>query len=185
MTDTTNTTRTIALLATDGVEQIELTEPKAALEDAGMTVHLIAPDPEFDGFDHLDRADTFTADHTVADADPDAYDALLLPGGVANPDALRQDEDAVAFVRAFFAADKTVAAICHAPWMLIEANQVNDRHLTSFPSLRTDLENAGAHWIDEEVVIDRNGPGALITSRSPADLEVFNRTILDELGDGS
>lgn len=174
----------LAFLATDGVEQIELTRPMKTLEAAGARVDLIAPEPTFRGFNDLDPADRFDADRTVADADPDDYVALVLPGGVANPDNLRTDEDAVAFVRSFVDADKLVAAICHAPWMLIEANAVNERRLTSFRSVRTDLENAGARWVDEQVVIDRDGAGTLLTSRGPDDIEAFSSAIIDELAAG-
>ncbi len=180
------TGKTIAFLATDGVEQVELTQPWAAVQEAGATVHLVAPSPEVQGFDHLDRADTFVADRKVADANPGTYDALVLPGGVANPDELRTDPEAVAFVGAFLEGDKVVAAICHAPWTLIEADAVNGRRLTSWPSLHTDLANAGADWVDEEVVIDREGgPGTLITSRKPGDLDAFSTALIDVLAGAS
>lgn len=172
---------TIAFLATEGVEQVELTGPRDALEQARATVHLVSTGPEIAAFHHLDRADTFTADRRVADANPDTYDALVLPGGVANPDALRMDDHAVAFAGAFLDTGKIVAAICHAPWTLIESGSVTGRQLTSFPSLRTDLENAGATWRDEEVVICGGGPGTLITSRKPDDVPAFNRAIIAEL----
>ena len=161
----------IAFLAAEGVEQVELTEPWKAVEQAGGSPELISVEGgQVQAFNHLDKADTFDVDDTFAAADPDAYDGLVLPGGVANPDALRTDEDAVAFVKAFFDADKPVAAICHAPWSLVEADVVRGRTLTSWPSLQTDLRNAGASWKDEEVVVDGN----LVTSRKPDDLPAFN-----------
>ncbi len=162
-------------VANEGVEQIELTSPWQAVEDAGGEPVLVSVEPgKVQAFNHLDKADTFEVDTTFADADPDAYDGLLLPGGVANPDALRLDDDAVAFVKAFFDSDKPVAAICHAPWSLVEADVVRGRTLTSWPSLQTDLRNAGATWQDDEVVVDGN----LVTSRKPDDLPAFNDAAL-------
>lgn len=162
--------RVAFLVANEGVEQVELTDPWEAVEQAGGTPVLISVESgTVQAFDHLDKADTFDVDQVVADADVETYAALVLPGGVANPDALRVDEDAVALVKAFFDADKPVAAICHAPWVLIEADVVRGRRLTSWPSLRTDLGNAGAEWVDEEVVVDGN----LVTSRQPDDLPAF------------
>src|SRR3954447_6081876 len=147
--------KTIAFLAAEGVEQAELTEPWKAVEQAGGTPQLISvEDGEVHAFDHLDKADTFPVDRTVKDADASDYDGLVLPGGVANPDFLRTDEDAVGFVKAFFEQGKPVAAICHAPWTLIEAGGVEGRTLTSWPSLQTDIRNAGGTWVDEEVVVD-------------------------------
>ncbi|MCU1497850.1 MAG: yfkM [Acidimicrobiales bacterium] len=172
---------TVAFLATEGVEQVELTEPWNALKESGATVHLVSPQPRVQGFNHLDRADTFETDRPVAEANPGIYDALVLPGGVANPDALRMDEEAVAFVKGFVDAGKLIAAICHAPWTLIEAGGVSGRRMTSWPSLRTDLRNAGAEWVDEEVVVSDTGHGLLITSRKPDDLPAFNRAVLDAL----
>ena len=168
--------RTIAfLVAPEGVEQVELTDPWAAVEKEGGTPRLVSTqDGKIQAFHHLDRADSFAVDAVVADADPATYDALVLPGGVANPDALRMDGDAVAFVQEFFAADKPVAAICHAPWTLVEADVVRGRRLTSWPSLRTDLRNAGAEWVDEEVVADGN----LVTSRKPDDLPAFTEALV-------
>ena len=169
------------LVANEGVEQIELTEPMKAVEGAGAEVDLIALEAgEIQAFDHLDKADTFTIDKAVGEASADEYDGLVLPGGVANPDRLRADHGAVEFVRAFFAAGKPVGAICHAPWTLIEAGVVEGRRLTSFPSLRTDLRNAGAEWVDEEVVTDQG----LVTSRKPADLGAFNAKIVEEFAEG-
>jgi len=162
----------VAILFTEGVEQVELTEPLEAARNAGADVDLISLEQgEVQMFNHLDKGDTIDADRAVADADPSDYDGLVLPGGVANPDALRADEDAVAFVRGFFEQDKPVAVICHGPWTLIEADVVRGRTLTSWPSLKTDLRNAGATWVDEEVVVD----GALVTSRKPDDIPAFNR----------
>jgi protease I len=174
--------RTVAIaVATEGIEQVELVEPRRALEEAGATVHLVSTEPgEVQAFNHLDPADTFAVDRTFADADPAAYDALMLPGGVANPDNLRTHADAVAFVRAFFAAGKPVAAICHAPWVLAEADVVRGRRMTSWPSLRTDLRNAGANWVDEEVVVDQG----LVTSRKPDDLEAFCAKAVEEICEG-
>jgi protease I len=169
--------RTIAFLtANEGVEQVELTEPWKAIEQAGGTPRLVSIEPgEVQAFDHLDKADTFDVDETVADADATTFDALVLPGGVANPDNLRTHEDAVRFVQAFFDQDKTVAAICHAAWTLVEAGVVRDRTLTSFPSVRTDIANAGGRWVDEEVVVDGN----LITSRNPDDLPAFCAKVVE------
>jgi protease I len=160
----------IALVATDGVEQIELERPRAAVEDAGGDVELVSIDGgEFQGFEHLDKGKTFIADTAAADADPSAFDALLLPGGVANPDRLRTDDDVVGFIRSFFDDGKPVAVICHGPWTLVEADVIRDRTLTSWPSLRTDIANAGGEWVDQEVVVD----GDLVSSRKPDDLDAF------------
>jgi protease I len=159
------------LVANEGVEQVELTEPAKAMREAGAEVDLIAPaDEPVQAFDHLDKSDTFEPDRTLAEADPDEYDGLVLPGGVANPDQLRTKPPAVEFARAFFDAGKPVGAICHAPWMLVEAGVLRGRTLTSFPSLQTDIRNAGAEWVDEEVHVDGN----LVTSRRPDDLPAFN-----------
>ena len=173
--------KTIAfLVAPEGIEQVELTEPWKAVQEAGGTPQLVSTtDGEVQAFDHLDKAGTFSVDVTVERADASAYDALVLPGGVANPDALRMDETAVAFAKAFFDRGKPVAAICHAPWTLVEADVVRGRTLTSWPSLQTDLRNAGATWVDEEVVVDSDGPNTLITSRKPDDLTAFNAALVD------
>ena len=169
------------LVADEGVEQVELTEPRRALEDAGAEVHLIAPEGgEIQAFNHLDKGDTFAADRAVADARADDYDGLMLPGGVANPDSLRMHQDAVRFVDAFVNAGKPIAAICHAPWMLIQAGAVRGRTLTSWPSLQTDLRNAGAEWVDAEVVVDHG----LVTSRGPDDIPAFNAKMIEELAEG-
>lgn len=170
----------VAFLATDGVEQVELVEPLRAVHEAGADTDLISLGDEFQGFDHLDKADRFTADRTVAEADASDYDALVLPGGVANPDALRADDDAVAFVRAFFEQDKPVGVICHGPWTLVEAGVLRGRTITSWPSLRTDIRNAGADWVDEEVHVD-NG---LVSSRKPDDLPAFCAKLVEEFHEG-
>jgi protease I len=169
--------KTVAfLVAPEGIEQIELTEPWRAVEEAGGTPKLVSTKSgRVQAFHHLDKGDTFEVDEVVADADPSAYDGLVLPGGVANPDALRMDKQAVDFVRAFFESQRPVAAICHAPWTLVEAGVVSGRTMTSWPSLQTDLRNAGATWVDEEVVVDGN----LVTSRKPDDLPAFNREALE------
>jgi protease I len=166
----------IAFLATDMVEQAELTGPWDALKAAGAELELVSLESgEVQGFNHFDKADRFTVDRTAESADASDYDALVLPGGVGNPDALRMDENAVRFVRAFFDQDKPVGAICHAPWVLIEADVVRDRKVTSWPSLTTDLENAGAHRVDQEVVVD----GKLVTSRKPDDIPAFNEKLIE------
>jgi protease I len=168
----------VAFLATDGVEEIEYTEPRKAVESAGGTAELVSiKNGEIQAVNHLDKAGTYRVDKHVTDADPADYDALVLPGGVANPDFLRADADAVRFVRNFVNAGKPVAAICHGPWTLVEAGVVDGRTLTSWPSLRTDLVNAGAIWVDEQVYVD-NG---LITSRNPDDLPAFCEAILEEI----
>ncbi|MFC4257811.1 type 1 glutamine amidotransferase domain-containing protein [Marinobacter lacisalsi] len=169
----------IAFLATDGVEQVELTAPREALEKAGADIDLLSiKEGSIDGYHHLDKGDPFKVDKLVSDAESGDYDALVLPGGVANPDALRQDHAAVAFVRDFVDAGKPVAAICHAPWLLVEANVVRGHTLTSFPSVKTDIVNAGGHWVDEQVCHD----GPLITSRNPGDLDAFSNRIIEVVG---
>ncbi|MEU9097828.1 type 1 glutamine amidotransferase domain-containing protein [Streptomyces sp. NPDC048361] len=171
------------LVATEGIEQVELTEPWNAVKDAGHTPELVSTDSgHVQAFNHLDKADTFPVDRTVSQARPDDYDALVLPGGVANPDALRMDEDAVAFAKGFFDLGKPVAAICHAPWTLVEAGVLGGRTLTSWPSLRTDITNAGGTWVDEQVKVCTGGPNTLITSRKPDDLKAFCETLIGELG---
>jgi protease I len=171
----------IAFLAAEGVEQVELTEPWKAVEQAGGTPELISlEEGQVQAFNHLDKADTFKVDRTAADADPSDYDGLVLPGGVANPDFLRTDADAVAFVRGFFEQAKPVAVICHGPWTLVEADVLKGRTITSWPSLRTDIRNAGGNWVDEEVHVD-NG---LVSSRKPDDLPAFCAKLVEELAEG-
>jgi len=175
--------RTAFLVAPAGAEQIELTSPWEALAQTGETPQLVSTAPgTVQAFRHLDKADTFPVDVTVDRTSADEFDLLVLPGGVAGPDALRTDDAAVAFVRGFFDAAKPVAAICHAPWMLVEADVVRGRTLTSWPSLRTDIRNAGGTWVDQQVCVCTAAPGTLITSRKPADLPVFNETVLREVG---
>jgi len=170
------------LVANEGVEQVELTEPLEAVREAGAEVELIAPEAgEVQAFEHLDKGQTFMADRAVADADAADYDGLVLPGGVANPDQLRTKGEAVAFVRDFFATGKPVGAICHAPWTLVEAGVIEGRTVTSWPSLRTDLRNAGAEWVDKEVHVDRG----LVTSRKPDDLPAFSAKIVEEFAEGA
>jgi protease I len=170
------------LVADEGIEQVELTRPWRDVQEAGATPVLVSvTDGEVQGFDHLDKADTFEVDRQVSEVSVDDFDLLLLPGGVANPDALRMDDQAVALVKAALDWGTPVAAICHAPWMLIEADGVRGRTVTSWPSLRTDLRNAGATWVDEELVVDREGPGPLITSRKPDDLDAFCKAVVAEL----
>jgi protease I len=163
--------KTIAFaVAPEGVEQVELTEPWRVVEEAGGTPRLVSTETgKVQAFNHLDRADTFEVDATFENSSAEEFDGLVLPGGVANPDRLRMDRKAVAFIRSFVEAGKPVAVICHGPWTLVEADVVRGRMLTSWPSLRTDLENAGATWVDEEVVVDGN----LISSRKPDDLPAF------------
>jgi protease I len=181
MSDELSGKRIAFLMANEGVEQVELTEPLEAVREAGADADLIAPSGgEIQAFNHLDKADTFTADVAVADADADSYDGLVLPGGVANPDQLRTDEDAVEFIRSFFEAGKPVGVICHGPWPLIEADVLKGRTLTSWPSLQTDLRNAGANWVDEEVHVDEG----LVSSRKPDDLEAFKEKIVEEFAEG-
>ena len=171
----------IAFLATDGVEQVELTEPRIAVEEAGAETDLVSLEAgEIQAFQHLDHGERFAVDRPIADASASDYDGLVLPGGVANPDFLRADERAVAFVREFVEAGKPVGAICHGPWTLVEADVVRGKTLTSFPSLKTDIRNAGGEWVDEEVHVDRG----LTTSRKPDDLPAFNAKIVEELAEG-
>jgi protease I len=171
----------IAILVTDGFEEIEFTEPKKALEGAGATVEVVTPDGgKVKAWDHDKWGGEYKVDRKVADASPNDYDGLMLPGGVMNPDQLRQNNDAVKFAKGFFERKKPVAAICHSPQLLIEAGVVDGRRLTSYNSLKTDLKNAGAHWVDEEVVVDRG----LVTSRNPGDLKAFNRKMIEEFSEG-
>lgn len=181
MSDELKGRRVAVLTANEGVEQVELTEPVKALKSAGAEVDLIAPEARsVQAFHHLDHGDEFQADHSVAEVNAGDYAGLVLPGGVANPDLLRQSEAAVGLVREFFEQGKPVAAICHAPWSLIEADVVGDRTLTSWPSLKTDIENAGGTWVDEEVHVDHG----LVTSRGPGDLEAFCSKMIEEIAEG-
>jgi protease I len=169
------------LVAPEGVEQVELTEPWQAVRDAGGTPTLVSTKPgHIQAFNHLDKADTFKVDTTVEETSVGDFDALVLPGGVANPDFLRMDEKAVAFAKGFFEAGKPVAAICHGPWTLVEADVVRDRTLTSWPSLRTDIRNAGGTWVDEQVNVCHGGGNVLITSRKPDDLKAFDDALVSE-----
>src|SRR5215211_8543458 len=182
MADEIQGRRIAFLMANEGVEQIELTRPWEAVKEAGAEPELIAPaGGEVQAFNHLDKADSFPVNKTVEQVSADDYDGLVLPGGVANPDALRTRESAVRFVRSFFEAGKPVAAICHAPWTLVEADVVRNRTLTSWPSLQTDIRNAGGNWVDEEVVVD----GGLVTSRKPDDLDPFCAKAIEEFAEGS
>ncbi len=179
MTDLSN--KKIAILTEEGFEQVELTSPQEALKAAGATVHVISPEGgEIKAWDKTNWGITITADKKLADVSPDDYDALVLPGGVLNPDKLRQDKDAVAFVSAFLDEGKPVAAICHGPQTLIETGMISGRTMTSYPSLKTDLKNAGVNWVDEEVVADKG----LVTSRTPADLPAFNQKMIEEIMEG-
>ncbi len=171
----------VAILATEGFEQAELREPKKALEAAGARAEVISPvTGSIRGWAEKNWGDFVPVDTPLQEARPEDYDALVLPGGVMNPDKLRQDQTAVKFVRAFFQAGKPVGAVCHGPWMLVEADVVRGRRVTSWPSLKTDLRNAGADWVDEQVVVD-NG---LVTSRKPADLPAFNKKLMEEISEG-
>ena len=170
----------VAVLMTDGVEQIEYTSPRSFLEEHGAQVTLLSPKgkgEQVQGFNHTTPADTFAVDMHVRDASPGEFDALLLPGGVSNPDQLRLSQESIDFIREFAREDKPIAAICHGPWTLIDAGVANSKHMTSWPSLQTDLRNAGAEWTDDEVVID----GKLVTSRKPDDLPAFNDALLKQL----
>lgn len=171
----------IAILATDGFEQVELTEPRKALDDAGATTVVIAPKSgEIKGWKFKEWGDKVRVDKTLEDANPNDYDALVLPGGVINPDHLRMDPKAVNFVRQFVSTGKTVAAICHGPWTLLEAGVLRGRKVTSWPSLKTDLKNAGANWVDQQVVID----GQFIFSRNPDDIPAFSQAIIESVSQG-
>lgn len=172
----------VAILAADGFEQVELQKPKEALELAGATVSIVSPAAgKIQGMHHADKGDQFDVDLPLQHAHADEFDALMIPGGLLNPDTLRSTPEALEFTRAFFAAGKPVASICHGPWVLIDAGVVRGRKLTSWPAIQTDVKNAGGHWVDEEVVVD-NG---LVTSRKPADIPPFNRKMIEEFAEGS
>jgi protease I len=173
--------RKVAILVTDGFEQVELTEPRRALEEAGATIEIVSLESgTVRGWAKTDWGDEVNVDRTIAEARAEEYDALMLPGGVMNPDTLRKSDEAVRFTRSFFDAGKPVAAICHAPWLLVEADVVRDREMTSYESISTDLKNAGARWVDREVVVD----SGLVTSRNPDDLPAFNRKMVEEFAEG-
>jgi protease I len=171
--------KTVAILAADMFERVELEEPRKALEGAGAKTEIVSiHDGEIQGFDHFDPATTVKVDRTVEEVTPEEYDALLIPGGVGNPDQLRGDENAVAFVRGFHDAGKPIAVICHGPWMLVESGVARGKRLTSWPTLETDIRNAGGEWVDEKVVVDGN----LVTSRKPDDIPAFNKKMLEVFG---
>lgn len=173
--------RKVAVLATDGFEQVELTKPIEALKEAGAEVHVVAPlGGQIQGYNHHDKADRIPVDRDLIQANPADYDGLVLPGGVINPDQLRLEEKAIDFIRDFVRAEKPIAAICHGPWTLIDAGAVDGRRVTSWPSLKTDLRNAGAEWVDQEVVVD----AGLVTSRKPDDLPAFCAKMIEEFAEG-
>lgn len=175
------TGKSVAILATDGFEQVELTEPMKRVKDEGADVHIISLESgQIQGMNHDEKGDKFSVDKTVDEVSADDYNGLILPGGVLNPDTLRTNEKAVQLVRDFFAQHKPVSAICHGPWLLAEADVLKDRTVTSFPSIKTDLINAGAKWVDEEVVVDQG----LTTSRDPNDMEAFCKKVVEELREG-
>src|SRR3954452_12786635 len=173
--------KTIAFLCSnEGTEQVELTEPWKAVEGAGGTPRLVSLESgKVQAYNHLDKADAFDVDETIDDADVSTYDGLVLPGGVANPDQLRTNSEAVAFAGAFADSGKPIAVICHGPWTLVEAGVVKNRTLTSWPSVKTDIENAGGAWVDEEVHVDESGPGVIVSSRKPDDLKAFCQELVD------
>jgi protease I len=171
----------VAIIAADMVEQVELVEPRKALDEAGATTELISLKPgQIQGFNHFDKADKHKVDKTIDESDASDYDALMIPGGVGNPDQLRGDENVVSFVQEFFNSGKPIAAICHAPWVLVEAGVARGRKLTSWPTLQTDIRNAGGNWVDEEVVVDQG----LVTSRKPDDIPAFNKKMIEEFAEG-
>jgi protease I len=181
MTSELSGKRVAFMMAQEGVEEVELTKPWEAVKEAGGTPELLAPDKgEVQAFNHLDKASTFPVDKTLAEVDPSEYDAVVLPGGVANPDELRMDERAVRFLQEFFSEAKPVGVICHGPWTLVEGDLVRDRKITSWPSLKTDIRNAGGRWVDEEVVVDQG----LVSSRGPEDLPAFCAKIVEEFQEG-
>ncbi len=171
----------VAILVAEGFEQEELTSPREALDNAGAATQIVSPaDGEVQGWNHYDKGDMFTVDIPLSDARADDFDALLLPGGVANPDQLRMKPEAVDFIKSFFDAGKPIAVICHGAWTLIESGVVKGRKMTSWPSIKTDLINAGAEWVDEEVVVDKG----LVSSRKPEDLPAFNKKMVEECAEG-
>jgi protease I len=173
--------KTVAIIAADMVEKVELVEPRKALEAAGAQTHLISLKPgEIQAFNHFDPAEKLKVDRAIEEVNASDFDALMIPGGVGNPDQLRGDENVVAFVRDFFEAGKPVAAICHAPWVLVEAGVVRGRKLTSWPTLQTDIRNAGGNWVDQEVVVDQG----LVTSRKPDDIPAFSKKMIEEFAEG-
>jgi deglycase len=181
MTNATLKGKKIAIIAADMVEQVELVEPRKALEAAGAETELISMKPgTIQGFDHFDKADEHKVDRTIEEADAAEYDGLMIPGGVGNPDLMRGDENMVRFTRDFFEQGKPVAAICHAPWMLVEAGMARGRTLTSWPTLQTDIRNAGGDWVDKEVVVD----SGLVTSRKPDDIPAFSAKMIEEFAEG-
>jgi protease I len=181
MTSELSGKRVAFMMAQEGVEEVELTKPWEAVKEAGGTPELIAPENgEVQAFNHLDKASTFQVDRTLGEAQPSEYDAVVLPGGVANPDELRMDERAVRFLQQFFSEAKPVGVICHGPWTLVEGDLVRDRKITSWPSLKTDIRNAGGRWVDEEVVVDQG----LVSSRGPEDLPAFCAKIVEEFHEG-
>jgi protease I len=184
-TDTNNANRIegkkIAILVEEAFEQVELTDPRRALDEAGAVTHVVSPRRRtVRAWNHADWGDSIPVDVHLDEADPAQYDAILLPGGVKNPDTLRMNDRAVRFVRHFYDEGKPIASICHGPWLLVEADIVKRRRVTSYPSLKTDLENAGAKWVDEEVVVDKG----IITSRKPDDIPAFNRKVIEEIAEG-
>lgn len=171
----------VAILAADGFEEVELTKPRAALEEAGATIAVVSlKSGKIQGMNHADKGDTVPVDLTLNEAKPEDFDALMIPGGLMNPDSLRSSEEALEFVRHFFREGKPVAAICHAPWVLIDAGVIRGRTVTSWPAIKTDVRNAGANWVDQEVVVD-NG---LVTSRKPDDIPAFNKKMVEEFCEG-
>jgi protease I len=181
MANTSLKGKKVAIIAADMVEHVELVEPRKALDKAGATTELISIKPgQIQAFNHFDPADKIKVDKTIEEVDASEYDALMIPGGVGNPDQLRGDENVVAFVQEFFKEGKPVAAICHAPWVLVEAGVVRGREVTSWPTLQTDIRNAGGNWVDKEVVVDQG----LVTSRKPDDIPAFNAKMIEEFAEG-
>ena len=171
----------VAIIAADMFEQVELVEPRKALDEAGATTEVISLKPgQIQGFNHYDKADKVKVDKTIEEVEASDYDALMIPGGVGNPDQLRTDENVVRFVQDFYESGKPIAAICHGPWMLVEAGIVRGRKLTSWPSLQTDIRNAGGEWVDEKVVVDQG----IVTSRKPDDIPAFNEKMIEEFAEG-